>query len=137
MDERPADVDPAAAAVAAAGPGFSVGVDVEDLDRWRRPGRDLTVLFTPEERAYCEGQASPAAHFAGLWCAREAAFKALSPYVHLDLRQLHVGHDPAGRPVISIDDPAQRALAERLRVSISHSATTAMAFAVLDLRPPG
>ena len=77
-------------------------------------------------------------HYAGLWCAREAAFKALSPFVQLDLRHLHVAHDPRGRPMITIDDPAHEALADRLRVEhqpLGHDGDRL--FVVLDLRPEG
>ena len=56
---------------------FHVGIDAEDVARWREllarmDEAHAQALFTPEEHAYCQHQADPAVHYAGRWCAKEA-----------------------------------------------------------------
>lgn len=110
---------------AAQGPR-GVGVDVEDVARWREPRR-LTDLFTPDERARAERSRDPAPHYAGWWAAREAAVKALRAE-GIGVRQVSVVHDDEGRPRLVIDGRPE--LAARCDLSISHSATTAVAVVV-------
>jgi len=59
-----------------------VGIDLLEIDRMaraleRRP-RLRERLFTPGERAYADSQATPAAHYAARFCAKEAIVKALA-----------------------------------------------------------
>lgn len=113
-----------------------IGVDIEDVARWRDPKRPLTRLFTPAELERAARLADPAPTYAGLWCAREAAFKALDRHVAgLTVRRLSVVYDEAGRPSMTSDDECFRPLAERLLLSISHTRTTAIAVAVLGAEP--
>src|SRR5207237_10836369 len=64
-----------------------IGIDLVDVERMRRSlaGRFTFVqrVFTPEEVAYCERQASPEESFAARWAAREACRKALGGIRHM------------------------------------------------------
>lgn len=111
------------------GGACSVGIDLEEVVRWEGPLR-LDALFTPAEREYCEGKARPARHYAGLWCAKEAAFKALSGHVTVNLRELEVFHLPDGSPGIRFLNGVPGEAAERLNVSITHTPTLATAIAL-------
>lgn len=110
-----------------------VGCDVEDVARWREPRR-LEQLFTKTEHAHAQAKVDPAPTYAGLWCAREAAWKALSQVLpDLGLRELSVVHDGRGRPSISLSRADGEEWAARVSLSISHTPTTAFAVAVVDI----
>ncbi|WP_104992103.1 4'-phosphopantetheinyl transferase superfamily protein [Deinococcus sp. NW-56] len=108
---------------------LGVGFDIEEVSRWEKPLR-LDILFTPSERAHCEAKASPARHYAGLWCAKEAAFKALSQEVTVNLREMEVVHNPSGAPRIRFLTPVPEGVSRRLTISITHTATLAAALAL-------
>ena len=129
LDEVPAPHDPVGAA------DFGVGVDSEIVARWRErlPSlRRSPRLFTQREREYCDGFADPAPVYAGSWCAKEAVFKAVSRFGALTLDQIEIERLATGCPDVRL--PA--ALAERVsvRVSITHDAERAVAFAVAVAR---
>lgn len=111
------------------GEACSVGIDLEEVLRWEGALR-LDALFTPAEREYCEAKARPARHYAGLWCAKEAAFKALSGQVRVNLRELEVIHLPDGAPCIQFLRPVPAGVAERLSISVTHTPTLAAAVAI-------
>lgn len=112
----------------------ALGVDIESLARWRAkaaalvPGGTLHRLFDVHEHARAARRRDPLPTYAGIWCAREAAAKALRAWVRVGPRALHVRWAADGRPSIVLPP----ALAGRfvVDVSISHSADTAIAAAV-------
>ncbi|MFC6803897.1 holo-ACP synthase [Deinococcus caeni] len=106
-----------------------IGVDLEEVVRWEGPLR-LEALFTPAERRYCEGKARPARHYAGLWCAKEAAFKALSGKITVNLRELEVVHTADGAPKIKFLTPVGNVKPLQLHISITHTSTLAAAVAL-------
>lgn len=110
-----------------------IGVDVEPVERWRGDRLQLDVLFTEAERLHCESKALRAHAYAGLWCAKEAVFKALSPFAAVTLRDIEFEHDTQGRPLVKIHTQELSWLASMVRVSISH--TTDLAVAVAVARP--
>lgn len=112
----------------------ALGVDIESLARWRSkaaalaPGGTLHRLFDDNEHARAARRRDPIPTYAGIWCAREAAAKALRAFVRVGPRSLHVVHAADGRPSIVLPP----ALAGRFAVdiTISHSADHAIAAAV-------
>ena len=112
-----------------------VGVDCEEVDRWRKLLPNLESgpqrsLFHPEEHAYCRSFPDAAAQYAGRWCAKEAVFKAVSAFCTLSLRDIRILNMEDGRPYAVVSAPDFARVGARVRVSISHSARTAMAFVV-------
>ena len=109
-----------------------MGVDVEQVSRFHQPPGGL---FTDEEVSYCMAQADAAEAFAGTWCAKEAAVKALRSYVAVVPRDIHVTRDHRGAPHAAVHrEGVARARVPQLLVSISHSGgfAVAVAAAVLD-----
>jgi holo-[acyl-carrier protein] synthase len=116
-----------------------VGLDLLDVARLeraleRRP-RLAERLFTDAERAYSADRARPGQHLAARFCAKEAVAKAL------DLRgwsfgDVEVVTTPGAPEVRLTGTAAARAddLGVEVRVSLTHTATTAGAVA-LALRP--
>lgn len=118
--------------LATAPSNIGIGIDLEDVARWRGLLR-LDALFTQAEREYCESKAQPAEHYAGHWCAKEAAFKALSGFMTVGLRELEVCHRQGGAPTIELishSDIYREVVRQRLHISITHTPTLAAALAV-------
>jgi holo-[acyl-carrier protein] synthase len=113
-----------------------VGVDVEEVDRWRDPNVDLRSLFTSDERSYCDAKACPAEVYAGHWCVKEAVVKALAGVVVISPRQVEVAHYPDGRPRVVITPRGLEWVVDRIHVSASHTKHVAVAVAILSAAPP-
>ena len=114
---------------------YGVGVDSELVARWRERLPSLRRnprLFTERERQYCDRFADPAPVYAGSWCAKEAVFKAVSRFGVVTLDQIEIERLATGRPDVRLPG----SLAERLsvRVSITHDAERAVAFAIAVVR---
>jgi holo-[acyl-carrier protein] synthase len=97
-----------------------IGIDLVDVDRMKTIlGRRETFVrrvFTPEEIAYCDRQASPAESYAARWAAREACRKALGGIRHMRWHDVHVSRAPTGAPSLILEGTS-RARAEVLGVT--------------------
>ena len=118
---------------------FNVGIDCEDIERWRRmlPKLEKGVqrkLFTEEEHRYCRSYKDPAPHYAARWCVKEAVLKALSPFYKISLRQIEISTDQNGRPFCKFNDPEVLKLDPVVRISLSHSKETAVAVAMIAIK---
>ena len=109
---------------------LGVGIDIEEVARWREPSIRWSALFTDDELAYCRGKGVPALHFAGYWCLKEAVFKAVGGSMSISLRDVTISHRVDGAPRVIIRGQDAE-VSDRLLVSVSHSPTTAVAVAVL------
>lgn len=115
-----------------------IGVDLVEISRMERIMRQtpgfFPRMFTEEERAYCEGTARPAAHYACRFAAREAVLKALGTgfgQEGVGRNDVSVSKDANGRPVAVLSGGAQ-AVAQRLgvlEVALSLSFTGELAIA--------
>ena len=115
-----------------------IGVDLVDVARVRRMiDRHATFVrrvFTPEEIAYCEGQANPAECYAARWAAREACRKALGGIRDMRWQDVWVARAPTGAPSLVLEGTS-RARAEevgvsRILVALTHERKMAAAFCV-------
>lgn len=102
-----------------------VGVDVEAIDRWRKP--DLR-LFTEREASYCLAVGNPAESFAGRWCAKEAVVKAMSAFTTLLVRDVEIVAREDGAPIVHLR-PANQHQDLEVVVSIAHTDSVAVAVA--------
>ena len=92
--------------------------------------------FTEAEIAYCKSQPSPPASFAARWVGKEAVFKALgvsSKGAAAPLKDIEIIPDESGVPTVVLHGDAKAAgeakSISRVHISLSHSETTAIAFA--------
>lgn len=113
-----------------------IGIDLLEIDRLeraleRRP-RLAERLFTDGERAYAASRARPAQHLAARFCAKEAVVKALGLEV-MAARDIEVVGGGAGAALRLHGAAAERAreLGVEVRISLTHTRTTAGAVAVL------
>ena len=115
-----------------------MGLDLIEIARVRsaleRHGDAFRArCFTTAERAYCDGKANPAQHYAGRFAAKEAVGKALGTGVHFNWREIEI----AGRPKPGVRLTGGAALAAkrlgvaRIDVSMTHSRELAAAVAVV------
>jgi holo-[acyl-carrier protein] synthase len=113
-----------------------LGTDIVEVDRIdgliaRWSGRFVQRIFTPDEIAYCQRQASPTVHYAGRFAAKEAVRKALHsagrrttvPFQHIE-----VVRNDIGVPQIRIADEPDR----HVSLSISHTDRIAIAIVAID-----
>ena len=117
-----------------------IGCDCIEIDRFRqavqRSGNAfLHRLFTDEEISLCQRNADPIFSYAGRFAAKEALSKALGTGIGSELswKEMEIVSDPKGRPIVRwhIDVKARYGVLAT-HLSISHSHTVAMAYAVLE-----
>jgi len=113
-----------------------IGVDLVDVERVKRMlerhGTFAERVFTPEEIAYCERQASPAEAYAARWAAREACRKALGGVRGMRWQDVRVDRAPTGAPSLVLSGMSRaRAAAlgvSRVMVALTHERRMAAAF---------
>jgi holo-[acyl-carrier protein] synthase len=123
---------------------IAIGIDMVEIARVERMlaskgDHALQKLFTDAERAYALSRARPALHFAARVAAKEAAYKALrgtQAARAIGWRELEVTLAEDGSPALLLHGgAARRALelgATRIHLSLTHTADSAAAVAVLD-----
>ena len=117
---------------------LGLGVDICEIERMERAlARHPTFrerVFTPEERAYCDGKARPAESYAGRFAAREAVIKALGGYRGRRWQDISVTRVPSGAPAIALAGNAKARADElgvgHVLVTFTHERTSAVAFAI-------
>jgi holo-[acyl-carrier protein] synthase len=122
---------------------LGVGIDLVDLGRVTRLLADkgelaMTRFFTDAEREYLATRPDPTGHAAARIAAKEAVYKALQTVPGaraFGWREIEVTRDAEGRPAIRLHGLAARLAGEhgglRIQVSLTHSATSAGAVAVV------
>ena len=104
-----------------------VGTDMIEIERvaraLQRHARFRERVFTDAERAYCDGRANPAQHYAARFAGKEAVGKALGSGVRFTWREIEI----VGRPKPGVKLSGRtKAWAEKVRagaidLSMSHS----------------
>ncbi len=118
---------------------MEVGVDIVDLDRietlYSRFGMRFLQRFLSEgEIAICMHKPQVVASVAGRFAAKEAVVKALgtgfSAKVHW--KSFEILNDERGRPFVRPVDAASFPEGQRMKISIAHDRTSAIAMALLE-----
>jgi holo-[acyl-carrier protein] synthase len=120
-----------------------VGIDLVDIQRFRAyPPTDhprfYERIFNEHEYRYCLDHADPYPHFAGIFAAKEAVFKAVNKLLPLFLSQISIHHNSKQRPLVTINEKVtgQRNDSKRItgnfeiQVSITHTNKLALAWAL-------
>jgi holo-[acyl-carrier protein] synthase len=120
------------------------GIDVVEIERVARSierygSRFLERVYTAAEIAYCQRKRRNAAEsFAARFAAKEAGAKALGTGIGFGVtwRELEVGREPAGRPLLLLHGRAAEIAASlgvrRSSLSITHTRTQSMALVILE-----
>ncbi|MCL1787017.1 MAG: holo-ACP synthase [Defluviitaleaceae bacterium] len=119
---------------------IGTGVDIVKIERFdaKQSPRFMQRVFSVQEQGYLSAKGPQS--MAGLFAAKEAAAKALGTgFTGFSPCDIEVTHDKMGKPHIILhgkaEDAAKKAANGRLfqmHISISHTATDAVAFAVLE-----
>ena len=108
------------------------GVDIEEIGRVERLCREtkfLTRCFTAQERAYFFEKGMHPCHVAGMFCAKEAFYKAVGRGT---FREIEIIHDEKGKPSIHLlGQLARWGEGKKFLLSISHSREYAVAQVLL------
>ena len=117
-----------------------LGVDIVDIARMRaildRTPSFAAKVFSDEERAYCDATASPEAHYATRFAAKEAVLKALGTGFARGIRprDIEVRRTSKGRPYVVLTGRAREIAGElgvrELPISLSYTHTEAVACAM-------
>lgn len=142
-DEEPgSDSDEAAPAVPDGNVGL--GIDVVEIERMRalleRSEAFAPRVFSDDERAYCDGKANPASHYATRFAAKEAVVKALGTGFTqgIDVRDIEVVRAPSGKPSIKLYGRAAQVAAElgvreiSVSLTFTHLEAVACAMAITE-----
>jgi holo-[acyl-carrier protein] synthase len=120
------------------------GIDTVEIERVARSierygSRFLERVYTAAEIAYCQRKRRNAAEsFAARFAAKEAGAKALGTGIGFGVtwRELEVGREPAGRPLLLLHGRAAEVAASlgvrRSSLSITHTRTQSMALVILE-----
>jgi holo-[acyl-carrier protein] synthase len=128
-------------------PRILIGTDIVEAARLTallvdQPGL-ASRIFTARELSYCDGRRRGAEHLAARFAAKEAVLKALGTGLGPLMRwaDVEVVNRLDGRPEIRLHGRvaavARRRGAERIDVSLSHTAGLAIACALLVCQPEG
>lgn len=112
-----------------------IGTDIVEIERMRRflsgGQRHFDRIFTLAEQEIADQKTEAATYYAGRFAAKEAVAKALGP--PFSWHDVEILRGPAGQPEIHLHGrAAETAAGMRVHVSISHSATSAIAMAVAE-----
>jgi holo-[acyl-carrier protein] synthase len=127
--------------LAAAGIVRGIGVDVVDVERFRRVLERRPALarrvFTDAERSYAESGRNPGPRLAARFAAKEAVLKALGVGIGAAaFRDVEVVRADGGAPHLVLDgraaDLAARRGVRRWHLSLSHTDTVAVASVVAE-----
>ena len=123
---------------------IGVGIDLVDLERVRvllanKGDRAMTRFFSGLEREYLATRPDPTGHAAARIAAKEAVYKAMQSLQGaraIGWKEIEVSRDAEGKPAIALHGLAAR-LSEksgglRIQISLTHSATSAGAIAIVE-----
>lgn len=114
-----------------------IGVDVASIKRIEKAVKKQSFLnrvFTAKEQAYCNGKPRPHESYAGLFCAKEAAVKAVKGGFGKGVMpiDIEVDHEDGGAPILIFHGGAISVFSKYdAEVSISHDGDYAVAVVML------
>jgi holo-[acyl-carrier protein] synthase len=117
---------------------LGTGTDLAEVERYRFDEAQLDWfgrrVYTEEEMRYAMRKRNWAERLAGFFAAKEAARKAFG--FAIPWREVGVSHERSGKPILIFSGTArelpQRRGVARVHLSITHTATMAAAFVVLE-----
>lgn len=114
-----------------------VGIDIVEIERVAASAKNdsfLRGVFTEGELAYYESKGRRAETLAGLFCAKEAAAKALGTGIRgFRPTDIEICHTEYGAPVVKMTGGAEKLLnGRKAEVSIAHDGGRATAIVVIE-----
>lgn len=116
---------------------WNIGVDVVEVARFKwldypSHKRFYERVFTSREIEYCLSFKTPASHFAVNLAGKEAVYKAINRFCDVKFRDIEILRDRDGAPYVKLHiNPQETKIPFEVKVSLSHSPSYAVAFAVV------
>lgn len=113
---------------------MKVGIDVLETSRVKTDEKFLKSFLNESEIEYVNKFANPTERIAGLFCAKEAVFKALCEKQFFP-HNITISHDETGRPKVKLSEKYLENFNEKFKsidLSISHSKTIATAICIAE-----
>ncbi len=115
---------------------FEIGVDAEEIERFCKYASSpentfIKRIYTPKEVEYCFKDNHIAAHLAARFCAKEAAYKAISALgiKGIQLSDIEIRNKETGAPFINFIPAELKNY--KAKLSISHSKNVALASVIV------
>jgi len=125
---------------------WSIGVDAVEVARFKlldypNHKQFYERVFTSKEIEYCLSFKTPAPHFAVNFAGKEAVYKAINKFYNVKLRDIEILRDEDGAPRVNLplshrgakNESQETRLPLEVKVSLSHSSSYAVAFAVASI----
>ena len=112
---------------------MKIGIDIQDTKRMKTiiGTSKMARIFSERELEYLESKNFALQSVAGLYCAKEAYFKALGTGIaHSKLNSVEVLHDERGAPYLEVN--SEKCEADKITLSISHTQGIAVAVCVVS-----
>lgn len=114
---------------------FGVGVDIENIERFRRLNvvknkQFLEKIFTKKELNYCFSKTKPEQHLAARYAGKEAIVKALSNFgkANIDYKKVEILNNKSSVPIVKINKGLGNL---KIKISLAHCEDKAIAFAIV------
>ena len=116
-----------------------IGTDIVDVERIKASidkysAKFVNKIFSLEEQDYCNSKSKPEIHYSGRFAAKEAIIKAIKSSgfdQEFSLKEIKIINHLDGSPYVELDFDYKG----DINVSISHTQTHAIAFAILKFNP--
>ena len=124
---------------------WEIGVDIVEVERFRTLNYSnhrgfFDRVFTSREIAYCLSFKNPAQHFAAIFAGKEAVYKAVNKHINIKLHQIEIIREGNAPKVnLAMEGEGKSGGTEvqlKVKVSLSHTSSYAVAFAVAMLEEP-
>ena len=114
-----------------------IGTDIIDVERIKASidnysAKFINKVFSLEEQEYCSMKSNPEIHYSGRFAAKEAVIKAIKSSgfdQKFSMKDIKIKNHSDGSPYVELDFNYE----EDIKVSISHTQTHAVAFAILKI----
>ena len=114
-----------------------IGTDIVDVERIKASidnysAKFVNKVFSLEEQDYCNSKSYPEIHYSGRFAAKEAIIKAIKSSgfdQEFSLKNIKIINHSDGSPYVKLDFKYKG----DIKVSISHTQTHAIAFAILKI----
>ena len=114
-----------------------IGTDIIDVERIKTSidnysAKFVNKVFSIEEQEYCNSKSKPEIHYSGRFAAKEAIIKAIKSSGFdqaLSMKNIKIINHSDGSPYVKLDFKFKG----DIKVSISHTQTHAVAFAILKI----
>ena len=114
-----------------------IGTDIIDVGRIKASidnysAKFVKKIFSPEEQDYCNSKSNPEIHYSGRFAAKEAIIKAIKSSgfdQELSLKDIKIINHSGGAPYVKLNFD----YIGDIKVSISHTQTHAIAFAIIKI----